>query len=289
MGTTSTITGRKMVRGLRTTLRALPLLPLLLLGACGEDAADDPEREAGRDTNVGNGINPAPLRMTLDSTLDLPTAEPAIGSDTLLMRTPEGEPAPYAIRSARIRFNVVGDRVGTIDHIFRDYGRYERRVDSVMPTKENDPSPPLHELAITTPVFTGSYSYLSKQGWEMPIGKMYDDYLASPDATTLSLNEYEMKQSKAKRLADTTINGYETRVYRIEGGPMIITLWMWRGLPIRVHNFVPLDDLSFTYEPVSIELDVATPDELFTFPKGARIEKRETPPPPGVAAPPPGA
>ena len=78
------------------------------------------------------------------------------------------------------------------------YGRYERRVDSVVPTKENDPSPPIHELAITTPDFTGSYSYLSKQGWEMPIGKMFDDYLASADAKTLSLVEYQMKQMNAK-------------------------------------------------------------------------------------------
>ena len=264
----------------RGTLFLFCISLLINLNSCTEERGnsnDSPAIEEG-------GTEPAAFRMRVDSSLAVepPTAE--IGKDSMLFRTPDGEPAPYGIESALILLETKGDRRGTLTHIFKEYGRYERVVDSTMPVQDRGPNFPNHSLAITTPEFTGTYNFLTQYGWQMPMN--YSFYLDSAESKTMSLMEYTLKQIEAKKIGDTTINGYQTQVFRTENEVEINTIWMWRGVPIRLHTFLPLDDLEFRLEPVSIEINPDIPDDAFTFPKGVHIQKRNSPPPPGVIPPP---
>ena len=111
--------------------------------------------------------------------------------------------------------------------------------------------------------------------------------LTSPTGTNLSAFDLFVKQSNAKKLADTVINGYQTEVYRTEGGPLVQTTWFWRHIPIRIHYFAPMEDLEWTYEPVSIETDLEFPENHFLFTEEYNIRMQAAAPAPGLAPPPP--
>ena len=266
------------------TVIVLFVLPLLVsVGACTEETGNQQHKDSPAIQEAQT--EPLEFRMTVDPTSSLkPPSSEELSKDTLLLRTPDGNPARYGIESALIQFEISGDKSGTFSHIFKDYGRYERVVDSTMPVEDRGSNFANHYIAITTPEFTGRYDYLTKYGWKMPSSDSY--YLDSADSQTMSLTDFSLKQVGAKRIGDTVINGYQTRVYRIEDNVEITTLWMWRGIPIRRHSFLPLDDLEFLLNSVSIEVNPKITDETFAFPKGVHIQKRDAPPPPGAIPPP---
>ncbi|MGE3802550.1 MAG: hypothetical protein AB7H80_16150 [Candidatus Kapaibacterium sp.] len=265
----------------RSFFRSHIFLTLLLcstlasfIAACSEETSD---KDSSATTDVEAG--PAEFRMTLDPALSLPAPAEALGKDTIIVHSPEGEPALYGIESARIIFEMKGDRTGRIEHIFKDYGRYERKVDSTMPLKDVGSNYPNHTLAITTPEITGNYDYLTNYGWQMPM--RYQFPADSAAAKNLSIGEFEMLKLGGKKIGDTVINGYQTRMYRMDNPTIIQTFWVWRGIPIRVHMFLPLDNLEFRFEPVKIELNPTLSDDTFAFEKWMKIEKRESAPLPG--------
>ncbi len=274
-------------RGIRTTLSLWLLLPgLLLLSACGEDEnAGDPEA-GGVEMNEPR-TEPADFRQTLDTDLPLDPAEGAISEDKPVLKTPDGKIAPYGVKSARIVFDIKGDRKGRMIQEFDNYGLVDRRHDSSVATKQNDPNGSLNELSIINPEISGTYDFNQKSGWAVP-NTFHQDMENGPEGKKYKSSlEFFLEMSKAKKLGDTTINGYETQVYQVDGGPLVQTIWMWRNIPIRFHYFAPFDNLEWRYEPVSITLDPELPAKHFEFPKEYKVRMQAAPPTGGVSPPPP--
>lgn len=274
-------------RGIRYALSLWLLLPgLLLLPACDEDeSAGDPEAD-GVEMNEPL-TDPAEFRQTLDTDLPLEPADEKISENKPAVKTPEGKIAPYGVKSLRIVFDIKGDRKGRMVQEFDNYGLLDRRHDSSVATKQNDPNGSLNELSITNPEISGTYDFRAKSGWAVP--NMFEEELkkgVDGKSFTSSL-EYFLAVSGAKKLGDTMINGYQTQVYRVDGGPLVQTIWMWRNIPIRFHYFAPYQNIEWRYEPVSITLDPELPADHFTYPKSYNIKLQAAPPRGGVSPPPP--
>ena len=279
-------------RGVRARLRQAGMLGLLLPGllllpACGEeDGAGNPESDQEVEYREAR-TEPAEFRQTLDSELALEPAADEIAEDKPVAKTPDGKIAPYGIESARIVFDIKGDRAGRMVQEFDRYGLVDRRHDSSVALKSNDMGGSINELAITNLETMGSYDLNQKSGWAIP-NSFQQDVAEGADGTPFSSGiEYFKEVTGAKKLGDTTINGYKTQVYRIEGGPIVQTIWMWRNVPIRFHYFVPMEDLEWRYEPVSITLDPEFPTGHFEYPKEYNIRLQAAPPRGGLAPPPP--
>lgn len=265
----------------RFTLYLLPLA--LLLGACSEEA-ERPEADENDQSTVRT--EPAEFRQTLADSLPLEVPDPEIGANRPTDTRPDGDPAAFGVASARIEFRVTGDRRGKMIHEFREYGRYNRQYDSTVAMKKNDPNGVIHELSITNPRVIGKYNYLTDSGWGI-VNKaetMIKEQAAMTQKTAFDLY---VAGTNAEKLTDTTINGYETEVYRTDIGPLVQTTWFWRHIPIRMHYFAPYDDLEWTYEPMKIELNPTFPQDHFLFTDDYNIRMQVAPPAPGVAPPPP--
>ena len=261
------------------------LLSLVLVaGGCSEEEGAPEEGQEGFPTAR---TEPAEFRQeSLSDSLPLAAPEGDLGENSPVNATPEGKPAPFGIESARVVFRVTGDRSGKMIHEFRDYGRYNRQLDSTVPKDPNAVPGPIHELSITNPKVIGQYNHFAKSGWGIvnTSEKMLEDSTAG---TNLSAFDLFVKQMNAKKLADTVINGYQTEVYRTESGPLVQTTWFWRHIPIRIHYFAPMEDLEWTYEPVSVEVNPEFPENHFLFTDDYNIRMQVAPPAPGLAPPPP--
>ena len=264
-------------------ISSILLVAAMGLTSCSEEQ-DDPQANPPGVQDART--EPVDFRMNIDSVLDLESPVGDEGKDTVIFRQSDGTPTRNSIESAHIRFEIKGDRYGTLDHIFKDYGLYERVVDSTMPvpTEDRGANYPNYTLALTTPEFTGRYDYIKQYGWQMPM--KYNPPYDSLEKAGVPLSVFELENSGAKKIGDTILNGYETAIYRRENPTVVETMWMWRGVPIRMHVFLPLDDLEFRMEPVLIDVNPTIPEGTFAFPKGLAIQKRESPPPPGMMPPP---
>ena len=276
----------------RSFYHSLGILTLCAgLSLCGTGCSEgEPQQEGNQQLRDAPSTQdaltePATFRINVDSSLDLPAPPQGMGQNTTIARSPEGKPALYGVESARIVLEAKGDRSGRVEHIFKEYGLYEKKTDSTMPVKDVGANFPQHNIALTTPEFTGSYNYLTQYAWQIPL--KYSFPVDSAEEAGLSLGEFAMKKQGGKMLGDTVLNGYHTRVYRLEYPDIVQTFWLWRGVPIRIHFFFPMDDLEFRLEPVSIELNPKFAEGTFAFPKGVPVHKRESPPPPGMVPPPP--
>ncbi len=258
----------------------LTLIALVLVG-CGDDT---PERKAYVDPDAKEVRNePLDLRVTVDDEVAIPAADSATGSDRRRMTAPDGEPAPYSVESLKIVFAVKGDYSGTIEHWVDDWGRNEWRRDSI---RDQSGELLVNELAITTPSESGRLIVDEKIGWKAPnrLMAMYKSEFESREKSPFTMT---MEQVGGEYIGDTTIAGYKTRIYRIDGGTTVQTLWVWRDFPIRIHYFMPYDDIEYRFEPVSIEHDPTIPADLFEWPEDYEIDNLPKPPNVNVAPPPP--
>ena len=264
---------------------ASPLLFILATSVLSFGCADDsPDHKPYVDPDAKViPLEPADLRVTLDDELGIPKADSVVGRDTARHRAPDGEPAPYSIKALKITFQVKGDYSGQINHIFDDWGRKEWRRDSVV---DENGSLLVNQLALTTPENTGVLYPAEKKGWRT-LNRETNVYRQSADRRDKSQFEFVMDQIGAERLKDTVIAGYHTRVYRIDGGSSVQTLWIWRDFPIRIHYFLPYDDIEYRFEPVSIELNPTIAATQFEWPKGYVIDNLPNMPNTAVAPPPP--
>lgn len=275
---------------LRTTL-TLALLAVLGVGlvSCGEEKPGD---TSGAEADWPPSGEPAEFRMS-ESTPELPAVDSSDQSglaENTLPKTgrvgAEEIPPVFGAKSGRLVQKYTGDRVGQKVTVFKDYGHVVRRSDSSAPLKVQDVTPMQHILHITTPQFVQQYDYAAKYGWRTP-NRMLAPYFESGKVDSMSITEFIMGQLQAKKLPDTTINGYKTSVYQIENPGLVHTLWLWRGVPLREHFFAPMEDIEYWLEPVSLEIDTNPADDLFTMPEGYKILDRNTPPPPSALPPPP--
>ena len=192
--------------------------------------------------------------------------------DTMLFRTPDGKPARYAVKSGRLVFRYDGDLRGERIVLFDDYGLKERIYDKFVPHPPNRPGPIRQLIGISTEEFRAQLD-------PGPRAALRDEnlavkqYLASDSSKTMSMPEYIFARMKATRLADTVIEGYQTRVItaQSQGGPT--TWWIWRGITLRErgeftqmnkHHFLVLQEM---------QLNIDVPDSVFTIPKGYKVEK----------------
>jgi hypothetical protein len=130
------------------------------------------------------------------------------------------------------------------------------------------------------------YDYLQKSGWIAPNKVDSLPYDSVVKAGT-SIAEWSLGISEAKHVGDTVLHGWETQIYKMEHQDEVTTFWIWRGVPIRIHVFLPLDDLEFWMDPVKITVPYNPPAGAFSYPKGAKLVRRPNKPMPGMMAPPP--
>ena len=272
--------------GLRWLLLSLPILFLsvAILPGCGDEEAGEPETYANNSEFPEAATEPTEFRQTLDSDLPLPEAEETTGNDAP-ERPADKRLAPFGVESARIVYEVKGDKVGRRVHEFRDYGLFDRTEDSVVALKENDPDGMMLNLSLSNPEVYGTYDFTTSSGWAVP----NNDAQVIGDSLKDGETPFELfvRQSGIKQLPDTTINGYKTRVYRQESGPFVHTMWIWRDVVIRQHYFAPYENIEWRFEPVSIELNPIFPENHFIFPDDYKIRLQVAPPSGGLAPPPP--
>lgn len=261
-------------------------LPLLLGAGLVSCSDDTPDQDNPETQGIAPRTEPLPFRMTQTGAPELPEAPPELRSDTTLLKAPDDGLAIVAVKSGHVMQVYKGDRSGTKETYFKDYGRYQRVEDSSAPKKSNDPVPPQNVLMISTPVFFGSYQAEHGQGWRAP-NRFEEEFEKSGKSDSMSISQYSLEKMNAKRLPDTTINGYPTRVYRVDAGAIVHTLWIWRDVALREHFFAPYDDIEYWIEPVSVEIGIDVPDSLFEFPKDYVILDRQGPPIPSALPPPP--
>lgn len=265
--------------------RLLPIATIMTILAlfvgCGDD---EPERKPYVDPEATEvRTEPAEFRMNVDDEIELDAVDEEDGRDTVRLRGPDGEPRPYSVESLRIVFAVKGDRTGRIEHIFDDFGLYEWRRDSLVDPEGNTVS---NTVAITTPERSGLLYADEKKGWRAPNRSMLA-YLGSFERREMNPFAFNMEQLEAERVGDTVIAGYQTRIYRIDMGSMIQTLWIWRDFPIRVHYFMPYDEIEYRFEPVEIERNPKIGSNRFEWPEDYTVDDLPSPPEPGIAPPPP--
>lgn len=281
---TSTKVEPIMTKQLTTLYLTLSLLFSVGLTACGEG---DPETEAATaEMNVPDApTEPTPFRMTMGDPPDIKEATPELENDTRPKRTSTGLIALYGIKSGKLVQRYEGERKGTRVYLFKDYGHFQRSTDTMQALNPRDQSS-YNVLNIGTPTTMVHYNYGTKQGWRAP-QKFSDEYQNSGMADSMFLVEYVFKEGyKAKRLSDTTINGYKTKVYRFETPNFVHTVWLWRGLILREHFFATLENVEYWVEPVSIETDISVKDSEFQVPESYAIEDRQGPPMPSALPPP---
>lgn len=250
-----------------------------LVTGCGEES--DATGEPGEPGEAAAGDTSAPK---WDSSIINRTDPGPLATDTVPKATPEGKPARYGLKSGHIRYRYGGGKIGYVERWFTDFGLYERRVDSSGPATPTTMAPHVNEINLFTPEFVGELDFLSGYGYRMP--NPIGEYMRSDSAKTMTYAEYVMAKSGAENVGDTTILGYEAKIYRFRTQFVIDTWYMWRGILLRQHVYAPDENVEFWLDPVAVEPNVAVDEHLFKFPPGYKIDNRLAPPIPSVGAAP---
>lgn len=205
-----------------------------------------------------------------DSLPQIVTAPDSIAADTIPLRAPDGSPARYGIPSGRLFGRFTGDARGTRTIVFDQWGLRERKEENIAPYPETKSVAINNTIFITT---TDAQSYAdmrTRRGFRRAINGL-GSYQNDPESKSISFGEWIARRTEAKRLPDTTIAGYHTRVYQRMKDGATTTIWVWRGITIREQIEVPAQGVRYLFEPLSIEVGVQTGDATFEFPKGYEI------------------
>lgn len=277
-----------------SSMLATFLSGLMLVGAtaCGSSNADDAPKQSGTaaDTtaqqapvsvaNIDKGL-PPDIDTTRPSS-KMPTA-PAVDQEVPI-RTPEGQPARYAVKSGRLTFRYDGDLRGERVITFDDYGLKEYTVDRFMQFPTDATAGVREGTSIATPTERFSLQNQTKTAYKLPNVAM-QEYLASDSSSKMSLTDYILARSGAKKVKEENLQGYAATMYEIasQGGP--VRWWYWKGIVIREEGEYTQMNKHHTLMLQKIELNIAVPDSLFKVPAGYTVQ---TPPPPPSPNPPSG-
>lgn len=263
---------------------SLALLLTLGLSSCTEDTPEAGANGSGTENLPEASTEPTEFRMTESEPPALNAASPEMAENTTPSRTSTGLPEIYGVKSGRLVQRYEGERSGTREILFKDYGYFERIADSMQPKNPRDAAP-FKLTRYHTPSFMIQYDHYVKHGWKAP--RDMSHYSNSDEADSLYFADYVFKEGyKAKRLPDTVINGYKTTVYRNETPAFVHTVWIWRGLMLREHFFATMENVEYRIEPVSLETDINVSDSEFAPPKDYVIVERQAPPVPSALPPP---
>lgn len=266
---------------------------MLTLSACGDAQVGDntkkdttaPAPESSSQTALGTDASFA----TIDTTAPKPNFPPppaGMADDTVPIRTPEGKPARFGVKSGRLTFKYDGDIRGERVVTFDDYGLKERIHDRFAPYPPQGPGPIREILAISTPTYRIQSDVGSKTAMRDTNIAM-EAYLASDSSKTMSLSQYILQRQGVEYLGDTVVAGYHARILRAksQGGP--VTFILWRGITIGEHG--EFTQMNKHHELVlqKMELNIDLPDSTWQAPSGYSIQKPPAPPHPAgpMAAP----
>jgi hypothetical protein len=216
----------------------------------------------------------------------IPPPPPGLESDSIPLRTPDGSPARFGLKSARIVQVYSGGMKGTRTILFDQYGLRERRDEISAPYPPGRKGPIQNSIVISTRDTFGRVDLNGKSGWKMH-NSAITHYLSMDSSKNISLGESIFSKTPGIQLPDTVINGYHCKV-RINKQPGIIsTVWVWRGIPIREHFEAPMDSMEFWVETKEITPNINVPDSAFKFPAGIPVQDIPEPKPGQSFMPPP--
>lgn len=270
---------------------------LVAATACGDGKpGDDPQASntTTTDTTAKNpvpvaNIDNAPIPIDIDTTRPSATMPkmPAV-TESVPIRTPDGQPARYAVKSGRLTFQYDGDLRGERIITFDNYGLKEHVVDRFMPFPIDPMTPKREMTTITTLTEQFSLQSHTNKAYRLP-NSAIQDYLGSDSANTVSLAEFVFARRGMKKIKDETIQGYPTTLYEIAspGGP--VRMWYWKGLPIREEGEFTKMNKRHALLLQKIELNISIPESLFQVPQGYTVENPPPPPSPNPPSSTPGA
>lgn len=197
--------------------------------------------------------------------------DPELAKDTIPLLGVNGEQTRYGIRSARLRQRFTGNRLGARTIVFTDYGMRERREENAMPYPEGRRGSLHNVITIITSDENAYVDVRTKQGYSRP-NEGFKEYLAAGAGRTIALGELIIRRSGATHIGDTTLAGYQCRVYQKKTNGLTITNWLWRGIPLREHLSSPQDTVEYTTETIELEPNIDVPDSMFKFSRQYKIQ-----------------
>lgn len=262
--------------------RTLPIIALIILVAgCGgaestNDRAKSDSIGAGVNTSSKPETSSAPTMPTSreatrwDSLPPIQNAPASLAKDVIPLRSPDGSPARYGVESARLFGRFSGDARGTRTVIFDHWGLRERKEENIAPWPETKSVAINNTIFITTRESQAYADMRTKRGFRRMINGV-EPYENDPASKRISFGEWIAARTEAKRLTDTVIAGYQTKVYQREQNGVRSTIWVWRGLPIRELTEVPAQGVRYLFEPLTLDVGIPTDDTTFQFPAGYQI------------------
>jgi hypothetical protein len=259
------------------------LLSVLVASGC---SADEPKNDAdGADTTAAE-IN------GLDAIAKLPPAPP--GADTIPIRTEDGGAARYGIPMAEVEQEYTGHLAGMRMLVFDQWGMREKKIEKFEPAIKGRPGPSDNTVRITTPEKFMVLNMGDKTGfWDVNDGD--EMYMNDDTLQNISLGDFLFQMSQQYHKGDTTINGYNLKMYEELGGGFKVVRWMWRGITLAEHFMQTgiKDPDEFWVITKSINLNPPIFENTFDAPADYKLTKGPPPNPmmggPNGAPPPPGA
>ena len=251
--------------------------------ACGDGKADDapqqsnaaPDTTAKAPVPVAN-IDKMPM-ADIDTSRPSSKIPPAPALDQAVpIRTPEGQPARYAVKSGRLTFRYDGDLRGERVITFDDYGLKEFTEDRFIQFPMDATAGIREGTSIATPTERISLQTPTKIAYKLPNLAM-QQYLSYDSTNTMSLTDLILARSGAKKVKEENLQGYAATLYEIasQGGP--VRWWYWKGIVIREEGEYTQMNKHHTLMLQKIELNIPIADSLFQVPAGYKVQ---TPPPP---------
>lgn len=266
-----------------TSILSIITLAILITGCGGAESASDGKtsdsasKAGGAPSTQATGTqSPVPQMPTAgeatrwDTLPPIAVAPPALQADTIPLRTPEGTPARYGVPSARLFGRFSGDARGTRTVIFDQWGLRERKEENIAPWPETKSVAINNTIFITTRESQAYADMRTRRGFRRAINGV-QPYENDPASKTVSFGDWIARRTEARRLEDTVIAGYHTKVFQREQNGVISTIWVWRGLPIRELTEVRAQGVRYLFEPLTIDVGVSTDDTTFQFPAGYEI------------------
>lgn len=251
-------------RSLFTSVLFTSLLALAL-AACGTNGSTadnhDPQESVSDETSGNAGGTGSVVYASNDH-----------DSLTIPLETENGKPARFAFRSGRIEMRYTGDYDGVRRLLFTEYGLYERKIDSAVPSERISAVVPPLQLSILRPDYYGIVDLRTGKG-QRASNSAYQTYASAVRTDSVPYGELALQKSGGIRLEDTTLLGkYRCRVYRQSGDRFTHTIWVWGGVPIQEQLEMKGDvDGSYLLVPTDVEIGVSVPDSMFVFPEGYTI------------------
>jgi hypothetical protein len=266
---------------------------MLTLSACGDaQVGDNTKNDTTASTSQSSASQVAPGESgafaTIDTTVPKPNFPPppsGLADDTVPVRTPDGQPARFGVKSGRLTFRYDGDIRGERIVTFDDYGLKERIHDKFAPYPPQGPGPIREIIAISTPTYRIQADVPSRSAI-LDTNIVLGDYLSSDSSNIVPLSQFIMQRQGVQHLRDTVIAGYHARVMqaRSQGGP--VTFILWRGITIGERG--EFTQMNKHHELVlqNMELNIDLPDSTWEAPSGYTIQKQAPQPRPGGTMPP---